>query len=165
MHTRFFRYDKNYILREAQEELRKRLLCYLVSQARKAYELHFNPLGLVDSTTKRIRQVKPKLECLFPLYDAMAAIYRYRNSSNQLELLFNGKTHLEQYHLDWSREFASCCQQFCADPAFVRLLLGLTVLNPGRSMHSLAEQRLRSLVQERLGLKVHKRRGILEKTA
>lgn len=165
MHIRFFRFDKNYLLREAQECLRQRLLLYLCSQARHAYKQHFNPLGLQDSTTLRIHSVSPKVESLYHLYDALAAIYRYRNGSNQLELLFNGKTHLEQYHLDWSQCFACWCQQLCADPAFVRPLLGITILQPAKSKHSLAEQRLRSMVQERFGLKVHKRLGILEKQA
>ena len=165
MHIRFFRYDKNYILREAQEGLRHRLLAYLFSQTRRAYELHFNPLGLLDSTTLRIRKTKPQLQHLQATYDALAAIYRYRNGSNQLELLFNGKTHYEQYHLEWSQCFAGWCQELCNDAAFVRLALGITVLQPTKSKHSIAEQRLRSLVQEKLGIKVHKRRGILEKSA
>ncbi|AHM60863.1 hypothetical protein D770_13045 [Flammeovirgaceae bacterium 311] len=166
MQTRFFRYDKNYLLREAQEGLRQRLLLYLCSQARRAYQQHFNPLGLLDSTTVRIYNTRPNVESLHHMYDAMAAIYRYRNSSNQLELLFNGKTHLEQYSLDWSKCFALWCKGLCADPAFVRLLLGITVLQAaGNRSTSLAEQRLRSMVQERFGLKVHKRRGILEQTA
>jgi hypothetical protein len=165
MQIRFFRYDKNYLLREAQEGLRQRLLLYLCSQARHAYQQHFNPLGLLDSTTLRICKTKPATDSLHHMYDALAAIYRYRNSSNQLELLFNGKTHLEQYRLDWSQCFAQWCNQLCADPAFVRLLLGITVLQPAGSRTSLAEQRLRSLVQEKFGLKVHKRRGILEQTA
>ncbi len=99
------------------------------------------------------------------MYDALAAIYRYRNCSNQLELLFNGKTHQEQYHLDWSQWFASWCTQLCADPAFVRLLLGITILQPPKGNISLSEQRLRTLVQERFGVKVHKRRGILAQMA
>lgn len=165
MHIRFFRFDKNYILREAQEGLRRRLLAYLFSQSRQAYEIHFNPLGLLDTTTLRIRNTRPQLQHLEATYDALAAIYRYRNASNQLELLFNGKTHFEQYHLDWSLCFRSWCQQLCSDPAFVRLLLAVTVLQPSRSKHSIAEQRLRNLVQEKFDIKVHKRRGILEKTA
>ena len=165
MLIRFFRYDKNYLLRDAQECLRPRLLLYLCSQARHAYQQHFNPLGLLDSTTLRIRNTKPSVDSLYHLYDALAAIYRYRNGSNQLELLFNGKTHLEQYHLDWSQCFAGWCKQLCADPAFVRLLLGVTILQPSKSQPSLTEQRLRSMVQEKFGLKVHKRLGILEKQA
>lgn len=166
MLVRFFQYDKNYLLREVQQELRSRLLLYLYSQGRKAFQQHFNPLGLEDSLSLRIRTARPSLHCLHDMYDALAAIYRYRHSSNQLELLFNGKTHQEQYHLDWSLCFAGWCQQLCADPVFVRLLLGITVLQPPKkNQPSLAEQRLRSLAQERFGVKVHKRRGILEKTA
>ncbi|MBW3544540.1 MAG: hypothetical protein KY428_02885 [Bacteroidetes bacterium] len=165
MHTRFFRQDKNYMLREAQEQLRPRLLLYLCGQARHAYKLHFNPLGLLDSTSLRICKSKPQTRLLHNMYDALAAIYRYRNPNNQLELLFNGKTHLEQYRLDWSQCFAIWCRQLCADPAFVRLLLGITILQPPRGNTSLSEQRLRSLVQEKFGVKVHKRRGILAHTA
>lgn len=165
MPLKFFRSDKNYLLREAQECLRQRLLLFLCSQARHAYQQHFNPLGLLDNTTRRIYTTPPQINSLYSLYDALAAIYRYRNSSNQLELLFNGKTHLEQYHLEWSQCFACWCQQLCADPAFVRLLLGITILQPAKSKYSLAEQRLRSMVQEKWGLKVHKRLGILEKRA
>lgn len=165
MQTKFFRYDKNYLLREAQENLRQRLLLYLCGQARHAYNQHFNPLGLQDCTTLRICTTTPHIHSLNATYDALAAIYRYRNGSNQLELLFNGKTHLEQYHLDWSQCFAQWCQQLCSDATFVRLLLGITILKPLKGQHSLAEQRLRSMVQERFGMKVHKRRGILEKSA
>jgi hypothetical protein len=166
MTAKFFRYDKNYLLRSVQEELRGRLMAYLYSRGRRAFQQHFNPLGLEDSLSRRIRTARPQLAPLADLYCTLAAIYRYQHGGNQLELLFNGKTHEEQYHLDWSRAFAGWCEQLCADPAFVRLLLGITVLQPPKKgQPSLAEQRLRNLAQEKWGIKVHKRRGILEKSA
>ncbi|WP_040397485.1 hypothetical protein [Cesiribacter andamanensis] len=166
MHLKFFRYDKNYLLRAVQEELRSRLLAYLCGQGRRAFQQHFNPLGLEDSLSRQIRSTRPRLDGLQDVYTTLAAIYRYHHGGNQLELLFNGKSHEEQYHLDWSLCFADWCSQLCADPVFVRLLLGISVLQPPKKGHpSLAEQRLRSLVQEKWGIKVHKRRGILEQTA
>lgn len=151
--------DKNYLLREAQQQLQNRLLVYLCAQLRRGYSRQFNPLGLQDRITIKISQTQPTFQNLEGLYDTLATIYRYQHADNQLPLLFCGKSHTEAYGLEWSSWFMEQCRQLCGQAAFIKLGLGLTFLNP-KLGNNLAELRIRQYVQDIWGLKVHKRWGL-----
>src|SRR5665811_1706418 len=102
MLQKLFPLDKNYLFRQAQSTLEDSLLEKMVEELRVAYTLWYNPLGLVDDTYARILG-----NTAFPtdrikiIYAQLCGIYRYQYASNQLEFLFDGRSHLEKYQEDW----------------------------------------------------------------
>lgn len=168
MVQRFFKLDKNYILKEAQEAAREELLQQMVSFVKRAYLVQSNPLGLVDDTVMRIQQDNnPFTHKLHDFYHIMAGVYRFKHGSNQLELLFDGATHFEKYKQDWAAAFSRYYRDFSQKPHFVRAVLEVTVFYPKQRKGQLAEARMRAFLSQQFGsLRIHKRFGILgSKTA
>lgn len=161
MVQRFFPLDRNYILREVQAALRDQLLQQLVNRVKQAYYVRFNPLGLLDDTILQIQKTpQPELEQLYDFYHVLAGIYRYKNSCNQLELPFDGRTPHEKYTDDWEAAFAEYTHQFLEHDRFVRAVLVVTVFYPRKRKARLAEMRMRSFLHEYFALRVDKRYGI-----
>ena len=102
----YFSQDKNYLLKEAQQASREVLLEKWVLQSINAYmELH-NPLGLIDDFVRSIMEVTNyKTDFLEKSFDFMAAAYRFLYSSNQLEFLWDGRSHLQKYQDEWATQF------------------------------------------------------------
>lgn len=168
MVQRFFKLDKNYILKEAQQAAREELLQQMVSFVKDTYLLQSNPLGLVDDTVLRIQEASnPHTHKLHDFYHIIAGVYRFKHGSNQLELLFDGATHFEKYKQDWANAFTDYYRAFSQKPAFVRAVLEVTVFYPKQRKGQLAEARMRAFLSQQFGsLRIHKRYGILEnKTA
>lgn len=168
MVQRFFKLDKNYILKEAQQAAREELLQQMVSFVKDTYLLQSNPLGLVDDTVLRIQKdSNPHTHKLHDFYRIIAGVYRFKHGSNQLELLFDGATHFEKYKQDWANAFTDYYRTFSQKPAFVRAVLEVTVFYPKQRKGQLAEARMRAFLSQQFdSLRIHKRYGILEsKTA
>jgi hypothetical protein len=168
MVQRFFKLDKNYILKEAQQASREELLQQMVAFVKDTYLRQSNPLGLVDDTVLRIQEARhPHTHKLHDFYHILAGVYRFKHGSNQLELLFDGLSHFEKYKQDWARGFEEWYRGFCQKPNFVRAVLEVSVFYPRQRKGQLAEARMRAFLSQQFdSMRIHKRYGILaDKTA
>lgn len=158
---RFFKLDKNYILREAQQASRDELLQQLVGYVKQAYMQQHNPLGLVDDTILTIQQAEqPPTDKLQDFYTILAGIYRYKHGSNQLELLFDGASHFEKYQQEWAEAFTAWYKGFCLKPSFLKAVLEVSIFYPADRKGNLAEARMRAFISQQFELRIHKRHGI-----
>lgn len=158
---RFFKFDKNYILKEAQEAAREELLQQMVAFVKQTYLIQNNPLGLVDDTVQAIQEAKrPQTKKLNDFYHILAGIYRFKHGSNQLELLFDGASHFEKYKQEWAIGFKEWYLLFCQKPTFIRAVLEVTVFYPQHRKGQLAEARMRAFLSQHFELRIHKRFGI-----
>jgi hypothetical protein len=79
MESKLFTLDKNYLLKEAQLQLKSHLLKELVVKVRRIYLRDYNPLGLKDDVIHKIQHnTNPRLACLNNFYFEMAGIYRFK---------------------------------------------------------------------------------------
>ncbi len=170
MIRKFFPLDKNYLLEEAQLALQDSLLSSLVERARNHYELEHNPLNVMDSFSLKIKNYRPKnLKPLQPFYQTLAGIYRFKHGDNQLEFLWDGKTHGEAYRQNWSRAFEEWTDEFRQREQFTQAVLDLTVFLPENRHAHLAENRMNYVMLQFFSqkdgypdLKIRRTRGILE---
>ena len=158
---RFFKFDKNYILKEAQEAVREELLQQMIAVVKRTYLVQNNPLGLVDDTVQIIQDsVHPSTRKLHDFYHILAGIYRFKHGSNQLELLFDGASHFEKYKKEWTQAFTDWYNLFCHKPTFIRAVLEVTVFYPKHRKGQLAEARMRAFLSQHFALRIHRRYGI-----
>ncbi len=99
---KYFVQDKNYLLKSVQAFSKESLLNEWLHMILQAYHLQHNPMGLEDDF---IIELKSKIhrgkELLSENYDVLAAIYRHDHSDNQLEIMWDGRSHMEAYDSDW----------------------------------------------------------------
>lgn len=158
---RFFKFDKNYILKEAQEASREELLLQMVADVKQFYLQQNNPLGLIDDTVRTIQESSnPGTKKLHDFYHVLAGIYRFKHSSNQLELLFDGASHFEKYQQEWKTAFREYYFFFCQKPSFIKAVLEVSIFYPKQRKGQLAEARMRSFLSQYFELRIHKRHGI-----
>lgn len=157
-----FPQDKNYILKEAQENTKTQLLNFLSETVRNTYLDKYNPLGLEDDTIIAIRNCKhPQVSNLESFYYELAAVYRYKIGSNQLEFIFSGKSHYDKYIDDWREAFEIWTEDFMDSPYFIRAVIQMTILGPNDRSASLAANRLKVYLSQYFNLKIYKYRGIM----
>ncbi|UII27889.1 hypothetical protein LVD15_05560 [Fulvivirga maritima] len=160
---KYFKLDKNYILEQAQMESERELIVYLIDFVKKYYQDQFNPLGLVDEPVKLIKAHKTEYtDRLQEFYRNLAGVYRYKNSDNQLELLFDGQDHYAKYARDWKQAYKNWLIEFCGKPNFIKAVLELTVFFPEGKRAELAENRMKNFIHHQFDLKIYKHRGIIE---
>jgi len=160
---KFFPLDKNYLLEEAQLSLQDHLLLSLIEKVKEIYMLQHNPLLIMDELSTKIVAYKPKsLELLYPFYQNMAAVYRYKYGDNQLEFLWDGTDHTERYKEEWSSVFEKWTSDFCGQHQFLMAVMDLTVFLPLNQKVHLAENRMNSFITQFFDLKIHKNLGIVE---
>lgn len=163
MLPKLFPLDKNYIFRQAQSTLEDHLLEVMVEELKRAYTLWYNPLGLMDDTYIQILGTTG-----FPndrikiIYYQLSGIYRYQYASNQLEFLFDGRTHLEKYQDDWSGQFVRWLRELGRHEPYVKTMLRMTLLYDTESRAEFAENRCKSFINEYFGVKIIKRKGLLK---
>ncbi|MEQ8364739.1 MAG: hypothetical protein RH948_17830 [Cyclobacteriaceae bacterium] len=163
MIRKFFPLDKNYLLEEAQLSLQDHLLLSLIEKVKKVYMLQHNPLLIMDELSTKIVAYKPKnIKLLYPFYQNMAAVYRYKYGDNQLEFLWDGTDHIERYGDEWSTSFEKWTTDFCEQHQFLMAVMDLTVFLPLNRKAHLAENRMNSFITQFFDLKIHKNRGIVE---
>jgi hypothetical protein len=166
---KFFALDKNYLLEEAQLALQDTLLYKLVEKTKKHYELQHNPLGVMDLFALKIRNYRPgNLKPLESFYQTLAGIYRFKFGENQLEFLWDGKSHIEKYQRDWTDTFGQWIDEFRHRPQFIQAVLDLTVFLPENRHADLAENRMNFVMLQFFSqkdgfqeLKIRKNRGIV----
>ncbi len=162
MKRKFFPFDKNYLLEQAQLEVKHDLLNQLVQIVKEIYLVRYNPLGLLDaSVEKMLKTENYHLEELSELYEQMAGVYRYKFSSNQLELLFDGRDHIEKYQDDWKEAFTNWIIDFSKSKNFLKAVLETAIFYPEDRQSQLAFSRLKNFISEHFGLKIYKYKGIV----
>jgi hypothetical protein len=162
MLRKYFPFDKNYILKEAQLQLESELLLHLVEACKQTYLIRCNPLGLIDTSIEKILAHKGRdFSLLQEFYYDLAAIYRYQYGDNQLELLFDGTDHFTKFSNDWREAFRHWLHQFLKSEHFLKAILEATVFYPADRKAHLAANRLKSYYAQHFDLKVYKHRGIM----
>ena len=167
MVRKFFALDKNYLLEEAQLSLQDPLLFSLVNKAKEQYEFQHNPLQLMDSFSLKIKNHEVKnLKPLASFYQSMAAIYRYKFGDNQLEFLWDGKSHFEKYQSDWTATFEEWTDGFLHREQFIQAVLDLTVFLPENRHAQMSGNRMNFVMMQFLSqkdgfpeLKINKKKG------
>lgn len=163
MLQKLFPLDKNHLFRQAQSLLEERLLEEMVVELRKAYTLWYNPLGLMDDTYVQIlgNNKFPK-DRISIIYEQLSGIYRYQYTSNQLEFLFDGRSHLEKYQDDWQMQLGLWLKELGKHESYVKTMLRMTLLYDTESRAEFAENRCKSFINDYFGVKVIKRKGQLK---
>jgi len=161
LNQRLFLLDKNYILKQVQADLKLELQAELIEEVKKGYSNLFNPLGLIDELSEKVAAFSPTHLFFFDeLYNTMAGIYRYQVEGNQLELLFDGRSHYEKYMADWKEGFHAYVMELCQKKSFILAGLELTVFHSPEKRLELAQNRMKVCTFEHFGLKIYKYKGI-----
>lgn len=162
MIQKLFPLDKNYILRQAQSVLEEEMIDRMIFELKRSYTFLYNPLCLMDQTYEQI------LDCYdFPrerarlIYRQLCGIYRYKHGDNQLELLFDGRTHFEKFQEDWSNGFVGYVQELGIHEQYVKTMLRMTVLFDTETRAEWAENHCKAFINQYFELKVVKRQGEL----
>ncbi|SMG27520.1 hypothetical protein SAMN05661096_01617 [Marivirga sericea] len=162
MKRRFFPFDKNYLLQNAQIELKDSLLNQMVEIVKEIYLMRYNPLGLKDKSIEKILSTTNyNLEELSTFYEELAGFYRYKYSSNQLELLFDGRDHQEKYEEDWSNTLKKWVIEFSKSKNFLKAVLETSIFFPDDKQSQLAYSRLKNYMTDHFGIKIYKHKGIV----
>jgi hypothetical protein len=161
MDSKLFTLDKNYLLKEAQFQLKSQLLRELVAKVKETYLRDHNPLGILDEVIFKIHKTDNfHLSCFNNFYYEIAGIYRFKYGENQLEFIFDGSPHIEKYKKDWIRHFRKWTINFCTCKHFLRAVLEGSILNPDPRTDYLIEIRLKHFLEQYFGLRIYKYRGI-----
>jgi hypothetical protein len=162
MIQKLFPLDKNYLLRQAQSVLEENLMDLMVDELKKSYTQLFNPLMLMDETFVKIMDGYdfPK-DRLRVIYRQLCGIYRFQNGSNQLELLFDGRTHLEKFEEDWSDQLFKWCKELGQHESYVKTMLRMTILYDTETRAEWSENQCKYFINNHFNLKIIKRKGEL----
>jgi hypothetical protein len=158
---KLFPADKNYILKEAQTNLKDELIELAAYRIINAYLTNRNSLGLVDEFVDKLTGYKFESNAaLESMYRDMAGYFRYHNADNQLELLFDGESHSKKFSIEWKKIFLNWIDEFCLKDHFHKALLGATVFYPGANGEILLESRIRTHLHKHFNLKTTRYRGV-----
>ena len=151
------------MLKEVQIEKRTVFLQTLINHVKSAYLNQCNPLGIIDDTVLSIQAYKNyNVKHLEEFYDHISGIFRYQIGTNQLELLFDGKTHYEKYLEDWENCFVDWMKDFCTQDRFLKAVLAVTVFYKDEHSAILAENRLKYFISNYFSLKLYRYKGIMK---
>ena len=163
MIDKLFPLDKNYILRQAQFALEEELMDQMINELKRSYTCLYNPLQLMDQTYYEILNTFE-----FPrdrvrlIYRQLCGIYRFKHKDNQLELLFDGRTHFDKFKEDWETAFNSWLRRLGQHEQYVKTLLRMTLLYDTESRAEWAENHCKAFINYYFELKVIKRQGELK---
>jgi hypothetical protein len=163
MIEKLFPLDKNYILRQAQSALEDKLMDVMVLELKRSYTTLYNPLGLMDNTYSQIIDTIdfPK-EWVKVIYQQLCGIYRYKYGSNQLEFLFDGRSHFDKYKEDWAKCLVNWIRELGQHESYVKTMLRMTVLYDTPNRADFSENRCKSFINEYFRLRIIKRKGELK---
>ncbi len=153
--------DRNVILKQAQKSLFNLLSGFTARVAIEQYKVHFNPLGLVDETYQRILDYEYDFnENLKGIYENLSVVYRYKHGDNQLEILWDGKSHEQEYQEQWVKAYELWVKELMCSPGFTRGVLQLTALYSEGTSPVFIQNYLKGIINEFFEIKVLKIRGL-----
>lgn len=163
MIQKLFPLDKNYILRQAQSLMEDHLLELMVFELKRSYTQLYNPLMLMDETYAKILDTHefPKHRVRM-IYRQLCGIYRYKNGDNQLELLFDGRTHLDKFKEDWTAQLVCWIRELGVYEPFVKNMLRMTLLFDTDTRAEWSENHCKAFINQHFDLKIVKRNGELK---
>ncbi len=162
MIAKLFPRDKNYILRQAQYVKEDEFIGLMIMELKRSYTILYNPLQIMDQTySKIINTNEVPLDRVRIIYRQLCGIYRYKNDNNQLEFLFDGRTHLEKFQDDWAEALLGYLRQLAYNEQYVKTMLRMTLLFDTDSRAQWAENNCKSFISQYFDLKFVKRRGEL----
>jgi len=162
MIQKLFPLDKNYILRQAQSVLEEEMIDRMIFELKRSYTVLYNPLRLMDQTYSQILDTYdfPR-ERVRLIYRQLCGIYRYKHGDNQLELLFDGRTHFEKFQEDWSNSLVGYVKELGIREQYVKTMLRMTLLFDTETRAEWAENHCKAFINQYFELKVVKRQGEL----
>lgn len=162
MIDKLFPLDKNYILRQAQFVLEEDLMDLMISELKGSYTCLYNPLQLRDQTYSRIMDSFdfPR-ERVRMIYRQLCGIYRFKHKDNQLELLFDGRSHFDKFKEDWQAGIVLWVRELGQHEQYVKTLLRMTLLYDTETRAEWAENHCKAFINQYFELKVVKRQGEL----
>ncbi|UXP32451.1 hypothetical protein N6H18_00480 [Reichenbachiella agarivorans] len=156
-----FEKDRNVILKAAQEVSFADLAQLFVEKTIEKYTELFNPLRLVDDTFQKIMDYPyDNTQEIKGIYDNLCVTYRYKNSDNQLEIIWDGSTQEEKYTKEWSETFLSWVNDLTNNPSFVKAILQLTVFNDGDRNLVFVRNSIKAIINEHFEIKILTRKGV-----
>ena len=162
MIQKLFPLDKNYILRQAQSVLEEEMIDRMIFELKRSYTFLYNPLCLLDQTYAQILDSYdfPRERARL-IYRQLCGIYRYKHGDNQLELLFDGRTHFEKFQEDWSDALVGYVRDLGIHEQYVKTMLRMTILFDTETRAEWAENHCKGFINHHFELKVVKRQGEL----
>jgi hypothetical protein len=162
MIDKLFPLDKNYILRQAQFVLEEELIDQMVYELKRSYTYLYNPLQLMDQTYAKILDTFDfPTDRIQLIYRQLCGIYRYKNGNNQLELLFDGRSHFDKFKDEWEVTFLAWIQELGQHEQYVKTMLRMTLLYDTESRAEWSENHCKAFINQHFELKFIKRRGEL----
>ncbi|MEP1032862.1 hypothetical protein [Ekhidna sp.] len=151
---KYFPQDKNYLLKSVQAFSKEILLDQWLQQILASYSMQHNPMGLEDDF---IIELKKKIslakELLEDNYDILAAIYRHNHADNQLEIMWDGRSHMEAYDSDWKEMYADWIQQTSLIKDIQRPIIKYAVSEGGIN-HTFLKQSIRRAILSHFNLRI-----------
>jgi hypothetical protein len=162
MIEKLFPLDKNYILRQAQFVMEEELLEQMVYELKRSYTFLYNPLQLMDETYAKILDTNEyPVERIRMIYRQLCGVYRYKHGDNQLELLFDGRSHFDKFKEEWEKNFIRYIQDLGQHEQYVKTMLRMTILFDTESRAEWSENHCKAFINQYFDLKVVKRQGEL----
>lgn len=156
-----FEKDKNILLKNAQDEIFYHLAEKLVQVTIRKYSQYFNPLGLVDDTFQQILDYQNENDAeLAGIYENLCVAYRYKYGDNQLEIIWDGKSHEEKYKDEWSETFEKWANDLTENPSIIKGILQLTVFNDSKKNISFVQNAIKGLINDYFEIKILKKNGV-----
>jgi len=163
MIEKIFPLDKNYILRQAQFVLEEELIDRMVFELKQSYTMLYNPLLLMDETyTNILSTFDYPVDRIRMIYRQLCGIYRFKNRDNQLELLFDGRSHFDKFKEDWESTFVRWIRVLGQNEQYVKTMLRMTLLYDTHTRAEWAENHCKAYINQFFELKVIKRQGELK---
>ncbi|MEO9485336.1 MAG: hypothetical protein ABJG47_17895 [Ekhidna sp.] len=151
---KYFSQDKNYLLKSVQAFSKDSLLDQWLQQTLSTYSQQHNPMGLEDDF---IIELKTKISTgkalLLSNYDILAAIYRHNHADNQLEIMWDGRSHMEAYDSDWKLMFTQWIQELSLIKEIQRPIIKYAVSEGGVN-HTFLAQSIRRAILSHFNLKM-----------
>lgn len=163
MIEKLFPLDKNYILRQAQFVLEEELLEQMIYELKRSYTYLYNPLQLMDETYSMILDTFDyPTDRLRMIYRQLCGIYRFQNRDNQLELLFDGRSHFDKFKDEWENSLIQWVKTLGMHEQYVKTMLRMTLLYDTETRAEWAENHCKAFINQYFDLKVVKRHGELK---
>lgn len=151
---KYFSQDKNYLLKSVQAFSKEALLDQWLQEILNAYHLLHNPMGLVDDFIIELREkIHLGKELLEDNYDVLAAIYRHDHADNQLEIMWDGRSHMEAYDSDWKEMYEQWIAKLSQIKEIQRPIIKYVVSESGVN-HQFLKQSIRRAMLSHFGLRM-----------
>ncbi|NQZ76529.1 MAG: hypothetical protein HRT61_10530 [Ekhidna sp.] len=151
---KFFAQDKNYLLKSVQAFSKDALLTAWLNQILSSYHLQHNPMGLEDDFIIELRQKISSASLLLEEnYDLVAAIYRHNHADNQLEIMWDGRSHMEAYDSEWKEMYAKWIAELSTIKEIQRPIIKYATSGEGVN-HTFLKQSIRRSILNHFNLRL-----------